>query len=120
MGVTNPAGVAIMPEYHKLLIGACEARIRNGTVLGVHPTMTVGADTLLALLTAPTSSGAVSEAEVERLCAAMQDGVGCTPWDNPSWDQDGTNGASRQGVRDAVKRILAAMSGPPYPSKKGG
>lgn len=79
------------------------------------PPSSVEADIASAMRDAApdTLSGSPSSAdEVERLCAALQDGVGCTPWNSPSWDQDGTDGASRQNVRDAVKRVLAAQDRP--------
>lgn len=47
---------------------------------------------------------------IERLCTAMQDGVGCTPWESQTWDRDG--GISRDLVRDSVRRILAASPAP--------
>ena len=46
---------------------------------------------------------------VEAGCLAAQDGVGCTPWDNVRAWEDGTDGASRQGVRDYVARAQTAM-----------
>jgi hypothetical protein len=52
--------------------------------------------------------GAEDKALIERLCTAMQDGVGCTPWESQSWDRD--DGVSRGLVRDSVRRVLAALS----------
>jgi len=49
------------------------------------------------------------EAMIEAGCLAAQDGVGCTPWNNANAWSDGTDGASRQGVRDYVARAQTAM-----------
>lgn len=46
---------------------------------------------------------------IEAGCLSAQDGVGCTPWDNARAWEDGTDGASRQGVRDYVARAQTAM-----------
>lgn len=51
--------------------------------------------------------------DLEALCFAMLNGVGCTPWSSPTWDNDGTDGASREGVRASVRRILSTLLSKP-------
>jgi len=48
--------------------------------------------------------------EIEDACSEMLDGVGCTPWENDSWDRDGSDGASRDGVRGSVVRVAEFVS----------
>ena len=65
---------------------------------------------LCTFVSRPATSAASEVVDIDGLCAALLDGVGCTPWASSSWDTDGTDGASREGVRESVLRVLAAAA----------